>query len=100
MPNNPGPLTLAPLIDKRHNGVVAVTILIAAASSTGPPSNTARKTERRDQSICPSDRSNTRADDAVMDSATARRPATGDRAGPLMFSPDTGTRPGGCRRVT
>ena len=74
-PEQPGPPTRAPLSEKRQNGVVAVTIRIAAASSTGPPSNNPRNTERRDQSIWPSDRSNTRADDASMDSAAGRAPS-------------------------
>ena len=87
IPKSAGPPTLAPLMENRQSGVVAVTMRIAAASRTGPPSSSARNTDRRDQSICPSDSSKMRIDDAISEGA-ARRPGTaggaGDRGRPIV----------------
>src|SRR5438067_6721462 len=93
MPNRAGPATRAPLIDSRQNGVVAVTIRIAAASATGPPSSKPRNTDRRDHSIWPSDRSKTRSDAASADWEL-------EVAGWGLATPDWGLTTGDCGLFT
>jgi hypothetical protein len=56
------PPTGAPLM-RNAPRLVLVRRAMSAASTTGPPRRRARKTERLDQSIWPSDRSKIRADD-------------------------------------
>jgi hypothetical protein len=67
MPKIEGPPTNAPLILKDEPGTTAATMRTVAASTTGPPTTSARKIERRDHNIWPSDRSKIRAADPMND---------------------------------
>src|SRR5215510_5622182 len=93
IPKIAGPPTTAPLILSDELGTSSATIRTMAASITGPKTTSARKIDRRDQSICPSDRSKIRTADVNN--------VGGEWRGvPVILSPDTGRRPADCRRAT
>src|SRR5215475_2598790 len=91
IPKIDGPPTTAPLTRNDESGTTAATIRTVAASTTGPPTTRARKIDRRDHNICPSDRSKIRTADAMNDGVWFDRVTT---------SPDTEKRPGDCRPAT
>jgi hypothetical protein len=62
-PNSAGPPTRAPLISGSAAGSTTSANRMKPASTTGAPATSARKTERRDHSIWPSDRSKMRSAD-------------------------------------
>src|SRR5271167_1905242 len=63
-PKRAGPPIRTPLIRGKAAGCSVAANRIMAAIITGPPTSTARNTERRDHNIWPSDRSKIRTDDA------------------------------------
>ena len=72
------------------------TIRSTKAITTGPPTISARNTVRRDQSISPSERSNTRSDDA-QSVGIGRFGVAAARGSLIVISPGTGRRLAGCR---
>src|ERR1700722_19439827 len=63
-PKRAGPPIRTPLIRGKAAGCSVAVNRVMAAITTGPPTSTARNTERRDHSIWPSDRSKIRIEDA------------------------------------
>src|SRR5262244_1677851 len=91
MPKIEGPPTNAPLTLRDEPGTTAATMRTVAASTTGPPTTSARKIDRRDHNICPSDRSKIRLAEPMNDGVWFNR---------VTASPNTETPPGGCHRAT
>src|SRR4029453_11871033 len=93
----------APLTRKVPTTDIVAITRTSAANRTGPTKSRTRNTERRDHSIWPNDRSNTRATEAENDGGACEpAPARGGTTGTacVRTSPDTSTPPGGCRRAT
>src|SRR5262249_8194878 len=91
IPKIDGPPTNAPLTRSDEPGTTAATMRTVAARTTGPPTTRARKIERRDHNICPSDKSKIRTADSVNDGVWFDR---------VTASPDTEKPPEDCRRAT